>query len=172
MTTGELQGLMRICFESTYLLFNTKNINTLITRFSLLNEHLPTLAQFENADGYFEAMKNEELSYVKTYPDRKVEEYQIAAIFKPSEFKLNHIYLNCICNCSAKFVKDKMEEIGAMKQQRAKKKRVEEILSTMDLAKKELEDNCKDTPQYNQGVEAIHLCTREAMVLKIADNII
>lgn len=63
------------------------------------------------------------------------------------------------------------DEIDSLKSQTAKKNRVEKILFAMDIAKKELEDNCQECEEYRVAINAIHNVSRETMVLKVADTI-
>lgn len=173
MNISIVQSSMMICFESVYLLFNTENIETLKNRFKLLKIHLPTLSQAENTEWYFQALEEVKDLYQKSYKDRPSEmpDYQIACVFKPSMFILNEIYATCISNCIARFMKKKVIEINEAKRQQTKKKRVEEALSMLDVAERELSVNCSPTEKQAAIKSLIFKLKGEMMILKMADNI-
>ena len=123
MTKLELQGRMRICLESSYLLYTTKNFETLTNRFQLLNLHLSELAKYDSVEGYIETFTLAKQQDERDYADKgEMPEYQIAAVYKPSEFNLSDFYVTCICGCASRFGKEKVAEMNSMQKQTAKKK--------------------------------------------------
>ena len=164
MTTQELQGRMRIILETVHLLLTTKNNSILNHRYQLLVEHIPAIAEYENASGYSEAVNQAKEDYKRMYYDRELNDVQIAAITAPTKFPLSHFYLKSICGCLSRFITEKKAEISTMKQEKAKIKRAEEIKSAIAWAKNELQINCSNAPQYTEGLAAIENAETEVMV--------
>lgn len=92
-----LGGRMRICLETLQILSTTKNFETFKNRMPLLYEHLPFLSKYQDEPEYINCVSQAKQSYELNYPDRTVDDMQIAANLQASTISIKDNALKICC---------------------------------------------------------------------------
>jgi len=148
--------------ESSYLVATSKAIDTVVSRYELLKARLNGLKSARSRGAYLtsaqEGIDRFKLNFYNTIPA----DYQIAIVTEPDKFDLSEFYARSLLNCFRLYSTMQFEQIGNLKKEDAKQRRLSKVREVLDQVIGEVERECKGSPSYDV-VHGTLLEAREAI---------
>lgn len=141
--------------ESTYLIATSKNIDTIISRYSFLIQRIETLKGGQSNPQYSSCIQFSKEKYKTVYYNRELQDYQLSILLNPSRFDLDDFYCNSLVNAINRYCQEQKIGINGMKSESAKVKRVAKDLAKIKLVKDELQRRCINASSYSKKLVEI-----------------
>ena len=153
--TISLQVTAMQVLESVYIIYNSSNIETVISRQKFLEEKYGDLLLNQHNPDYLTNIQIATKSYQERNYDRPFQEIQLVILRNTEEFNLANFYSDSLLNALKRFCVKQSEEINIMKTVAAKHKRSAKVLQTIELVKKEMTDKFSTSSGFHQALNAI-----------------
>ncbi|HMH31390.1 MAG TPA: hypothetical protein VK543_00080 [Puia sp.] len=141
--------------ESAYIIHNSNNIKTVISRQGFLQEKYNDLLSNRNDPSYATYTEMAIATYKERYYDRPLQDVQLAILNNPVEFNLVEFYCESLVNTLKRFCAKQSEEISQMKLISAKQKRTVKTLQIIQLVRSEMTDKYSTTLGYEHALNEI-----------------
>lgn len=158
-----IQQAGTIALETTYILGNSKNIDTMKGRYKLLLEvsemgYDSIFDTLKHGQSHPEYATNIQITidrYKSYHYDRRLQDYQLSLLTNPNSFDLNTFYCVALVNAMMKFSEEQTEEIKTMKKVGSKIKRIAKALETLNTTRVELDSMCSTNSMYAAAVSGL-----------------
>ena len=141
--------------ESFYILFTTKNIDTLKGRFEFILQLYDHFIRASHNKRFVSDVQVAIDQYKTTHYERIPDEYELNLLLKPNIEDLKQFYAKCVMHCFTKFVEEQEKQIESLKRRDAKERRINKIIQVADEAQKELLQHESQNGSNNEYVEEI-----------------
>tara|TARA_Y100000588_G_scaffold363943_1_gene427086 strand:- start:890 stop:1780 length:891 start_codon:yes stop_codon:yes gene_type:complete len=147
------QGIQLL--ESFNIIDNTKNIDTLKSRFEFVQKLYDNFVKASFNKRYISDIQNAIDEYKSMYYDKILNDYEISLILKPEHDKLSAFYGESLMKCFYKYLGKQNSQIAELKRQDAIEKRLEKILDVVRETNSELLTNGKRTENFDEYKAAL-----------------
>jgi hypothetical protein len=141
--------------ESVYIINNSSNIDTIISRQKFLQEKYGDLLLNQNNSDYLSIIQIAINSYTERYYDRPLQEVQLAIVRNPSVFELTDFFIDSLINSLKRISVKQTEEINLLKSAAAKQKRIDKVLQTFLLVKNEIVEKFSTGSDYRNALNEL-----------------
>lgn len=132
--------------ESLDIIINTKNIDTLTGRYRFIQTFYPKLISFSTIERYLTDMAVQLDHYKARYYDRDIYETQLRLLMFPNAGELNIFTSECVIRWFSRYALLQLHEILKLKTDKAKQKRIDNIISKGEEALEFLNEIGKPSP--------------------------
>lgn len=159
-----LQALSIQFLETTYILDNSKNIDTIQSRIGFLETIFENLRPLSSLPDYHFYTQIGIDDFKMRYPNRIPTEENITGLLNPKEFNLPRYCINSIIAGLQRYLNEQFEEIQFLKSKVSKDKRLSKVIHAVLVVKNLLEGKYANSQFYPDAVIEI-----ETIVKRIED---
>lgn len=158
----DVRGLGVQAMETTYIIATSKAPDTVYSRFQFLRELHSKLIVAASSSSFRmraqQAIDNFKTMHYNTIPT----DYQMQIVLSPGTFNVPEFYAVSLGDLCARYLHVQFEEIGRLKKEDAKQRRLDKCATVLDEALRELDEHCQDAPSYSD-VRGTITSAREAL---------
>jgi len=147
-----LQTLSVQFLETTYILDNSKNVETIQSRIQFLEtvvENMRTLSSHSDYQFYAQIGID---NYKVRYFDRIPTDNNIAGLLNPTEFNIPKYCIRSIISGLERYLNEQFEEIQFLKSKGSKDKRLSKVINPVRMVKNFIEMKYVNTEYYTGAV--------------------
>ncbi len=141
--------------ESLYVLYTTKNMDTLKGRFDFIDHMYSSFVEASCDRRYISDVQESIDIYKSMYYDRVLYDFQVQLISVPSRSLLQEYYIGCVYNCFCRFLEEQETQIAALKRDSAKQNRIKRIVDIADEAILEIDSYAVNKQQSQSYIDDI-----------------
>lgn len=137
--------------ESLKIISSSKNIDTVKSRFELINNFYGNLIESSKNKKYLWDIQDIIQRYKGIYYDRPLNEMEIILLEKPNMNNLYEYYSGCLVNCFLKFYNEETQKIKELQRQHAIENRMGKIMKMSDNIYSELVEKCGECSNFEEN---------------------
>lgn len=141
--------------ESTYLLDNSRNIDTIQSRVQFLETVVERLIPIGNLPDYKFYVQVGIDDYKIRYQNRLPTQENISGLIEPSVFNFQNYYIKSLVSGLKRYIEAQFEEIQFLKTSGSKDKRLSKVIREVLKSKNFLEMKFSNTAFYSDGLSEI-----------------
>jgi len=150
-----LQATSMQVLESAYIIHNSSNIETVISRQEFLQEKYNDLLSNIKNPRYATNTEIALATYKSHYYDRPLQDIQLAILTNPLNFDLIEFFCDSLVNTLKRFYANQLEEVSQMKSTASKQKRMAKVFQSVQRVKKEITDKYITASGYRRALNEI-----------------
>jgi len=147
--------------ESINIIDNTKNSDTIKSRFEFLSKLYPDFINASTNKRYISDIQIAVDEYKSRYYDKILNDYELELLVKPSSEKLISFYAESLMKCFDRFLNEQYEQIENLKRQNAIEKRFEKIIDVADEISSELTFHGSSSMRFEEYIGEIEKIREE-----------
>jgi hypothetical protein len=159
--SNEIQNRGIQVLESINVIDNTKNSDTIKSRFEFLGKLYPDFIIAATEKRYISDIQVAIDEYKSRYYDKILNDYEVELLVKPSLEKLSIFYAESLMKCFDRFLKEQFEQIGNLKRQNAIEKRLEKIIDVANEIASEITSHGNSSVNFEEYIEQIEKIREE-----------
>ncbi len=146
--------------ETIHIIATSKSMDTIKGRYDFLLEIIGTLQKGQNNSRYFSDIQKSIDKYKSVFYERIPQDFELAVLFKPTEFNLIDFYCKSLFVAFKRNVEEHSEQIKLLKREDAKVRRKEKIKEITRFTKDELNNRCLSAPSFADVINELEKIER------------
>lgn len=146
--------------ETIHIIATSKAMDTIKGPFEFLLEIIGTLQKGQNNTRYLSDIQKSIDKYKSVFYDRVPQDFELAVLFKPTEFNLIDFYCKSLFAAFKRNVEEHSEQIKLLKRENAKVRRKEKIKEITRFTKDELNNRCSSAPSFADVINELEKIER------------